>query len=385
MNSFDLHALFTPSLVIFFIYTIFVWWETKSHALALGLSAIKALFFLIYFSLIFNDGRTLIDDIDYFYGGQELNSIGVNAFNIFENLEDLLRLGEGWHFGYYVYNLIAFNIFGEYYFSPVSLNVIAMLPVASMGARIAVRGGLINEGHKIPFFVFILLSPEIVAWSSTLNLKDPLILLAHVVFIYSIQNLLYGNRKYFLIYFSAGMIIALFIRVYIPIFFIAALFLVVINKNFKIATISLVLVLLVFHLSPLSIDYVIFALNLLRENFVNPAYGIPRFLLTPVPFGASAEYAFLVLPSIINWILFPFLIYGFFAIYLSRNVLGKFLIIYFILFCILYGTFDQLQGPRHRLQLAYVIILFQFVGLVAFVKKVSKATRKSPIKECMTN
>jgi hypothetical protein len=47
---------------------------------------------------------------------------------------------------------------------------------------------------------------------------------------------------------------------------------------------------------------------------------------------------------------------------------GRFMVIYFVMMTLLYGAFPTLQGPRHRIQIDGLIVIFQFMGILALVR-----------------
>jgi hypothetical protein len=105
-----------------------------------------------------------------------------------------------------------------------------------------------------------------------------------------------------------------------------------------------------------------YSVNNFLDNFSNPMLGLLRFISSPRPFFADGGYAFLNIPSLIYWGLIPFVCLGFFVVSKMKTRFGRFLIIYFFLFLALYSSYAELQGPRHRLQLEFVICLFSYLG-----------------------
>ena len=94
------------------------------------------------------------------------------------------------------------------------------------------------------------------------------------------------------------------------------------------------------------------------DQLGSPA-GMIRALLSPQPWSISSEYSFLLLPSVLHWLLFlPALLGGWMLWRRSRE--AALLLIYLALILLLYGFIPEQQGPRHRLQVAFIIAWMQF-------------------------
>ena len=96
--------------------------------------------------------------------------------------------------------------------------------------------------------------------------------------------------------------------------------------------------------------------------------------LTPAPFRADEAYAFLTMPQLFHWALAPVLLYGLYHIQRKATLLARFVVVYFLLALLLYGIFEELQGPRHRVQLDGLIALFQFCGILELLKHYKSTT-----------
>ena len=153
-------------------------------------------------------------------------------------------------------------------------------------------------------------------------------------------------------------------RFYVPVMFFAALILAAIfMKKIKIKyIIGFVLFAsgILFYFKSNMIDS---AIGEVKAQFVNPIYGLLRFSLTPIPFHTDYSYEFLNLPATIHWLLFPFFIMGLKVVWNQKTVFSIYFLSYFIVFVLLYAVYDELQGPRHRVQLDFAIALLQFLGL----------------------
>ena len=55
---------------------------------------------------------------------------------------------------------------------------------------------------------------------------------------------------------------------------------------------------------------------------------------------------------------------------------GRFMVIYFVMMTLLYGAFPTLQGPRHRIQIDGLIVIFQYMGVLALVRSRFRRKRR---------
>jgi hypothetical protein len=378
-HSFDLAVLLLPAVMIFSVTVFASWRVTRSAALALVLATIKAGLYLGYYGWAFDGRFTFLDDWTYLERGASLRDDGVAAANLIDNLPLLFAAGEGDHFLYYLWNLLAIGWFGEGYYAPVALNVVVAVAVAWLAVRLVVAQQLIAPALATPFFVFVLLHPDITAWSTVLNGKDTLVLLSHVLLLTAVSWYLRGLRTRALLLAVTVGAALMFLRYYVPLLFGLALALTVLVGGrgavrwpvaaFGAAALGAVLAFI-------GEDGLLFAFDLLRSDLVNPLYGLVRFLLTPVPFGTDENYAFLDLPALLHWILLPAAFVGIWAVARRHTAFARFLIAYTAVFVALYAIYGELQGPRHRLQLDFAWATYQFVGIVAILSAVRALARR---------
>lgn len=70
-----------------------------------------------------------------------------------------------------------------------------------------------------------------------------------------------------------------------------------------------------------------------------------------------------------HWSLLAAMFVGVYRVW-SRSTLGaRFIVIYFMIVLFFYGSFDTLQGPRHRYQLDVLIAFFQFYGAIYMLRQ----------------
>jgi hypothetical protein len=365
-QPFDIATLLLPSLVVWVATLVATWRATSSPVLALILALVRTAVFVAYFGIVFDGTYTFLDDWTYLERGAELRAEGVNLLTALDNLPMLIAIGEGDHFVYYLYNAIAFDLFGEGYYAPVALNSILTALIALLATRLVVRERLVPWRLRELFFAFVLLHPDILAWSTVLNGKDILVLLLHVLLLTAFSSLFAGRWKQALLIGIPTVVTLLFLRYYVPVLFAAAWIISTVTRlrgraRFRmIAAAALVFGALLLQLGSEGLG---FALDSLKENMVNPVLGLVRFALTPVPFNTSPEYGFLDLPALFHWLMFPAVLLGIWRVARVRSPFARFLLAYVAVFTALYAVYGELQGPRHRVQLDFAWATLQFVGL----------------------
>ena len=369
MNPFALEVLLWPAGAIFG-FTLFVTlWSTRSPIAAMSAGLIKAAIFLVYFGWVFHGTFTFLDDWDYLKGGSRFLAANVGVTNLVDHWSLVLGEARGPHFVYYLYNAYAFRIFGEGYYAPVACNILLTPLIACLGARLAVREFGLSPGQSKWFYLFLLFHPDILAWSSIMNGKDILVLLLHVLLLISVSLFCQQRLSQAIILGLSVVITLFFLRFYVPILFAVALVVgtilarqVQVRPRIRYLLLSIIVGgLLVTRFGESGIlKYILHV----QEQMVNPIYGFVRFILTPIPFHTVPAYAFLNIPSLIHWLLFPFVVVGFVHVFGMGAIFARFFLIYLLAFIGLYAVFGELQGPRHRVQLDYAWATLQFLGLI---------------------
>ncbi len=366
MNPFSFYDLFLPITVIFGV-TFFTSQKVANNIAISALTAlVKSGAFAIYFGYVFDGTYTFLDDWSYLEGGRDLLFQGIGLTNLIENWEYTLTIGRGDHFVYYLYNTYAFRLFGEGYYAPVALNVILTIAIAYLGARLAFNEFEMSKMASRWFYFYLLLHPNILAWSNTMNGKDILVLLLHVILLTIISMFLRAHYIKALCLAVPVILTLFFLRFYVPIMFGAALILCSIFLNWRIQFKYLVLsvgfaISSFFWIGESGFQY---AFSSLQENFVNPIYGFIRILLTPIPFHTEENYSFLNFPALFHWISMPFVIFGMMRLWRIKTQFSVFFVTYFLTFLGLYAVYGELQGPRHRIQLDYALDILQFMGFM---------------------
>jgi hypothetical protein len=383
VSPFPIDVLILPAAAIFLATVIVSLRATRSPVVALMLAFVKAGIFFWYFSFVFDGTFTFLDDWTYVNRGMELYRADVRLSNLAENWQLLLIIGGGDHFLYYLYNAYAMRLFGEYYFAPVALNAVLTVPIAYLGARLAQRELGVGESTATGLYVFLLLHPDILSWSSLINAKDILVLLLHIVLLNAVAHYLHGHLKRALLVGLPAVALLFFLRFYVPLLFAVALIAsIVIRRRISRRTVgyvSLSLLLLAGFALWIGTGIFGYAVDLLRQHFVNPVFGFVRMALTPVPFNTEDAFVFLNFAAAIHWLLFPFVFLGAYRIWLLGTPFTKFFVTYVAVFMGLYAVFGELQGPRHRVQLDFAWAVFQYVGVLRFLRWVQKPDAFAPL------
>ena len=371
MQPFDLHSLLAPFAIIFFATWIIALKMTQTLTSSLLAALIKSGLFLIYFGVFFDGTFTFSDDWSYLQGGKDLIAYKVGITSLADNWGIVLRIGGGEHIVYYLYNAFAIHLFGEGYYAPVALNILLTLLVAGLGTSLAVQEFGVSDIQKKILFFFLLLHPDILAWSNIMNGKDQLVLLLHVVLLISF-SLYFRSRIMSAVALAIPAIaLLLFLRFYVPFLFATTLVVSAIiggrtkKRAHYICGGAILGIFAFFWIGSAGVQDIITSL---KDNFVNPFYGFIRYVLTPIPFNTDENYSFLNLPALIHWLLISFACWGVFAIYRIGTPFSRFFLCYLACFVGLYSVFGALQGPRHRVQLDYAWAILQFSGLADYIR-----------------
>ena len=374
MRPFDLASLLWPAVVIFVVSSMATFRFTGNPLAAVMIAFFKSAVFLVYFGVLFDGTYTVIDDWGYLEGAALLLDRGVTVASIAQDWNLAVAIAGGQHALYYLYNVYAFRLFGQGYYAPVACNIVLTVGIAWLGARLAGREFGLTTRQSRALYIFLLVHPDILAWSSIINAKDILVLWAHVVLLYSVSLLYRGRSLHAVIIGALGFVLLFFLRFYVPVLFLGA-FIAQGVIRLRVAGGERARYVLVVCVAAGVIGGVVgvasipAAINAVREDFVNPLFGVVRFALTPVPFRISTQYGFLEIPAMIHWMLAPFFLWGLVRVLRLNSRFSQFFVVYLAVFVLFYGVYGELQGPRHRVQLDYAWGLLQFVGLTAFGRR----------------
>lgn len=369
---FALGTLLWPAGFIILVGFAVALGSTRFVSWSVGAAFAKAGFFLAYYAFYFNGTYTFLDDWTYLKGGKLLLARGVSMVNSYSHIPELMTLAGGKDFLYYPFNADSFRLFGVGYYAPVALNIALTFVAAALMVAVARRGLGFSRRLSAGLFLVIVLHPEVVAWSTIMNGKDTLVATGTVLAIFAVVRVQQRKHVTAILLGSLSGVVLFFTRFYVPLILVAALLIALVcspsgrraRLPWLLAAIALTAL-----LGTLGTGALVHALSRIQNHFVDPVYGLVRFALTPIPFHTTKHYAFLNVPELIQWVLMPFLLYGVLWVWKRRTLAARFIVIYFLLMMLLYAAFGTLQGPRHRVQIDDLIILFQFCGIVWFLRQ----------------
>lgn len=360
------------SSIILFHYTKRLFYSVLVSIIKYALCFIYFVFWIQYRPIILLDDQTYYQQSIVIFGNAN-GSLGY-LFS-FENIALIASLAGGTHFGYYIYNFISFIIFGQNYYSPVILNILFSVITGILIYKTLLLAKL-DKKFCLFFLFFFLLHWDILSWSSFINLKDILVLFFVVWALYCMLRLKEkGNRLVPVLSLVLIGIILLFFRFYLVYFLTVVGFVyMVITQMYKFRSrwTGPFMRALVLMLMPVAFYFVfikLFSGSLSQiGGHTNVVIGFIRFILTPLPFSIEENYSFLFISSLFHWLLLPFMIYGIY-LFLKRHFISLMpFVILALLLCVFYGSFGELQGPRHRMLLLYFISLTQALSIYEFLK-----------------
>lgn len=377
-TNFSFSMLAFPTLMIFLGVFFISNYVLKNSSMAFVIAIIKSSIYYIFFAFFFN-GDLFKDDLGYLLEGLELikyvNDVPFRDFLVFAQT----HLGSR-HIFYPIINMITVGFFRGGYFAPVAINNIVLALVAALGSKLATQEWGFSDTNKKILYIALFLYPVHIGWA-VFNAKDIWVLLFHIILLYGFAQLF--RKRYIKSFFIIGFacIILYYLRYYAPWLFglsfgITLLILIIQNKPKHRLLVICSLIVTPVILFPFLKPHIGTIQQYLGQEF-NPVYGTLYFLLTPIPY-AEFPFDFRALPSLIHWLLFPFMLLGIVQLWKTNKVFSRFMVIYFFVFVGFYALVSELRGDRQRIQLDFAIVLFQFLGLQSFF---SWSFRKSPTSE----
>ena len=379
LHPFPIGQLIWPAAAIMLVGFLLSLWFTRRAGLSLAVAAVKSGLFLVYFGFVFDGTYTFFDDWNYLRFGEQLLQNGVGVFNLMHNYDYVRSTVKSANLFYYVYNASAIVVFGQGYFAPVAANILLTFIAAGVLAKAARLGLRMSRRTSIGLFVFLALSPSVLAWSTVANLKDILVATGTAGVVYAVALVEGGRTKRaVVIAVICGLVLAV-TRFYVPLMLGAAFGITVLcsrhgRRNPWMWLAAIVALAVVVH--GLGHGSIGGALHEFRSRVGNPLTGVVRFIATPIPFHTQPNYAFLNLPQLFFWVMLPFQFYGMVAAWRRRKMTARFMVIYFLMMTLLYGMFPTLQGPRHRVQIEGLIVVFQFIGVLALMRNRFRRKRR---------
>jgi hypothetical protein len=344
------------------LFGISLFWRHLHWSVLLTIVSARVLIPFLYF-LSGPDGTwTIQDDETYFANAQILLMQGYHFFDLIFNPEArelAAELSGGMHYGYTVFNALTLSIFGEEYFVPVLFNLALSFLCARFAWALAREWGF-AEKSKTLVLIFFLVHWDFVAWSSFLNVKDVLVMSMTTLALLALTRFVKSASLLNLSLLLVLCMIFVFVRYYVPVLLAATLLLSVCIFRpgwWTFLALPVVGGLFLFFLpdqGPVIWEYLFWQ---------HAVAGGLHFLLTPVPWQLSEEYGFLLCAAPLHWIAFPFTCIGAAVLWNSKSSLTRIGIFYFFLTLIFYALIPELSGPRHRVQIAPLLAIFQCAGL----------------------
>ncbi len=336
---------------LFIIRGLFSW------RVSIAIVLVRVLIPVAYFAWFYDATWNFLDDLAYEERGYHLLHTGVSPWGVFfddELIQDLRNASGGGHILYVWWNLLAQYLLGAGYHSAVFLNIIVTFFCAVYLGKLISGWGL-SERYVKGVTAFFLLHWDIVAWSSLINLKDILVMAFTIMSFYHLQRIVEKFSVWRLVVVAFFFLCLVWTRYYVPMFILAAggLSVFLQSKGSRKYFLIPIIVVGLYYVFPAIGDE--FDLMSLDEAY----YGIIRFLVTPQPWSIEESSSFLLIPSILHWIFFIPVIFTYFLAWkgIPRS---RMLLVYFALMVFLYGVTTDLQGPRQRLQLVFIIAWLQY-------------------------
>ena len=345
---------------------------------ALFVVGVKVAVPLVYFSWYYDGTWTHLDDLSYLQQGMVLLDAGYNPLTLFVKdggLTMLISLSGGSHILYGWFNLFSQYIFGQYYYAPVFLNVLLTFISGWFLYRLAWVSGF-RRTYCRWLTVFFLLHWDVLVWSSFVNLKDILILTLTIILLYCLVLISHSATLLRL----AGVLLLIYVffwvRFYVPVLALAAFAIYYFfvshgGRMLKGGHFIALAITTVFVLWYLGVENLQVAFERLDTSPLSVFVGTIRMMLTPQPWSIDPQYSYLILTSVMHVIWFIPAIAGGFLLW-QRSRQTRLLIIYLCIMIIMYGAFQELQGPRHRVQIVFIVAWMQFHFLWALLADCAK-------------
>lgn len=351
----------------------------SSNYIALLIVLFKFGLFCFYFLFLSNYKPVLLsDDYNYYHESLSVFQKGHgNLWYIFTkqgHLEMILAAG-GRHYGYYIYNYVSFVFFGPYYYSPVLLSVFVTLVTTTIIFK-TLELVYTSRLFLVTFFIFYSCHWDVIAWSNFVNLKDNLVTLWTVTVMYIY---VYFYHKGFSLWRFLLLVLIIFLFQFVRFYY--SYFLVITGiLYFSLTQLSKVKTNITDFLVKFSVLVILpigfyntfismYAPTIeLIGGRTNVFIGSFRYFVTPFPLNVDPTYYFLTIASICHWLLLPFLPIGFY--YFLKKYFYELMpyLILFLMITIFYGSFDELQGPRHRVPQVVFISIIQSYSIKEIVR-----------------
>lgn len=328
------------------------------------IAAVKVAVPLAYFAHDPTGAFHLRDDLGYFYDALRTVSTGPEGSWLYATLviPRIVESAQVPHVFYNLWNILSMLAFGPHYFSPVFFNVATTFAAGYLFFRVLREAGFAESYARLAS-VFFLLHWDLLAWSSFLNLKDILVLTLTLASLLGTLVLLRRPTPPAFLGLAAPMAALLFLRFYVPLLIALAVLLHLLAHRRYLGA-GLVLA-CVGSVASLKISLVGRILPFVRP--IEAFTGVPRFLLTPLPWNLSPGYEFLAWPA---WLHLLLLVPALLAIPSLRGKSSgaRLLLMYLGVVVLAYAVIPDLQGPRQRFQIFFLFAWMQFHALRGFAR-----------------
>ena len=319
---------------------------------------------VVYFAWLSDGMGWFLDDVTYFENGRHLLELGYTPLWVLgdpSRIESLKAVVGGHHILYLWWNLLAQFLFGPHYYSPVFLNLFLTFACGFFWVRTLRIMGF-SKSYLRAFLVFFLFQWDVLAWSSLINIKDTLVMTLTVLAFFMLARCSLRFSPFSLLAFGVVLLLFTFTRFYVPVLIlssVAAWLLLYWRSPTKVlilpATILTLLLVGTYFGSRHASELELFA-------DADIPYGFFRFLLTPRPWGVSESYSFLFIPSLLHWLLFVPALASAWRLWKLLPP-ARLLLMYLLVTVAFYGAVPELQGPRQRIQVVFIIAWLQFDAL----------------------
>ena len=318
---------------------------------ALAIAFLRVFASLMYFAWYFDGQWSMLDDLSYFEQGNYLLQWGYSPLSIVtaEGRDAIAAHIDSSHILYTWWNLLTMWTCGAYYYVPVMFNVLVTFGSAHLFAGLLEEIGF-SKRYQRTLQVCYLLHWDTIAWSSLINLKDPLVQFFTIgFFLCAVRAVRRGSHWDLAL--CCGIVAAFqLLRFYVP-FLIgaaAAAWLFLEWRDVRKFPLLAGALLVGLWLLP-GRAYQLFE----SYSLIDVAYGICRFTLTPQPWDLADSYTFLLLPATFHWLMFvPATVGG--AMLWRDSRVARIVLLYAMGMIVMYALAEELQGVRQRFQLSFV-------------------------------
>jgi hypothetical protein len=376
--------LVLPSI---FIAIIVYYCSRLSYLSILGSILTSVFISLLYFLIQYTHVIPVLGDSEYYLGTAIEIKSKINTGASIHEVKGLL-FADGRHIIYFLYNILAFSLFGEGHYAPIALNTSLIAIMAVLFVKLVKPLGINSYNLQRIFYLYVLLNPELVGWAISHNLKDIFVLFLIVSALVCIIGLR-SRPLISLIVLSVIITTLIFLRFYLIGIIFASVFVTFIflgfpNKSrmsiylFVIVSIALTLY---FGVAIPILSQISDRLNF--QNLVQLPYGIVKFLFTPIPFNATATegYVFLNFTQFFYLSMTFFMFLGIIYSAKSNRFSTMLIFTFFVLVTVIFASSPAFHDVRHRIMLLPFISYFQFVGIRYYLAFLKSKTSPAVIRE----